>query len=137
MSDEKKLSEQVRNCAYIVPDPHPTDTEAGEREVLGLNQVADEISALEQTLWSRDRDIDAKNSLIEYLEQRLAEAGWQPIETAPKDGQRILLGQRGFVTMGYRDHKMRHVCSTIGPPLCPFTHWMHLPPPPPQENTND
>lgn len=55
MSDEKKLSERVRGCAYIVPDPRPTDTDASEREVLGLNRVADEIATLEQRLESMQK----------------------------------------------------------------------------------
>lgn len=99
MSDEKKLSEQVRNCAYIVPDPHPTDTEAGEREVLGLNQVADEIASLEQRLAAAEAErpdyradelanaVIKQNDLFAEAQARIAELERELAE-AKKDAER-------------------------------------------------
>jgi hypothetical protein len=66
---------------------------------------------------------------------------WQPIETAPKDGTRILLGYYYFqdegggsqlVAFWHQTHRMW--CSTYqlfvdDSPFAP-THWMPLPPPP-------
>ena len=69
--------------------------------------------------------------------------GWQPIETAPKDGTRLLLAGGGSVEIGWwkpRDPKRNPDPAVSGDwhwadsyesgPLTSLTHWQHLPPPP-------
>ena len=68
----------------------------------------------------------------------LASMRWQPIETAPRDGTRILLylGEDS-IEIGYWEwaHERVHDCWWIdahGPPqwTWPVKAWMHLPNPP-------
>lgn len=65
--------------------------------------------------------------------------GWQPIETAPKDGSHMLLGCPTYVDSGYWDEggwtlypddrrPEDHYCQRFHPEP---THWMPLPVPPP------
>jgi len=64
--------------------------------------------------------------------------GWQPIETAPKDGTDVLLAGTGTydVTVGsfYKATKGPSVCDgwyyQDGSSRIEPTHWMPLPPPP-------
>lgn len=63
-----------------------------------------------------------------------AESGWQPIETAPKDGTQIIgfcsKHESIFMTLwedghwGLEDWDSQHFCAHAP------THWMPLPPPP-------
>lgn len=72
---------------------------------------------------------------------------WKPIETAPKDGTRILLFQRGKVVCGSWDeqplnskpkpfwsHDRIRVFGVTDARENPPTHWMPLPPPPAETN---
>ena len=71
--------------------------------------------------------------------------GWQPIETAPKDGTHILIfcphddvpiavghmwAGEGPAFWSYADELLMNVC----PEGCDPTHWMPLPPPPEQSD---
>lgn len=75
---------------------------------------------------------------------------WKPIETAPRDGTRILAwcvhalasathdeddGYRGPVIARWIEHNGGGWCwhGLAGT----FTHWMPLPPPPPQEPSHE
>ena len=53
---------------------------------------------------------------------------WQPIETAPKDGTRILMWSQKHSSVSY--DSWADFCRMNNPS---FTHWMPLPPPPPSE----
>ena len=69
-------------------------------------------------------------------EERAAEGGWQPIETAPKDGSTILYSAGGWVCAGcwhireeqWREHN-NFPSDSWGTEDYP-THWMPLPSPP-------
>jgi hypothetical protein len=58
--------------------------------------------------------------------------GWQPIETAPRSRDEVLLiSQEGNIRIGtgtYAHHMMN--AAKIDAEECLFTHWMHLPPAP-------
>ena len=61
---------------------------------------------------------------------------WQPIDTAPKDGTRILGWCETSADICYRENKfgvgdvwMTDSCADFGGYETP-THWMPLPPPP-------
>lgn len=90
----------------------------------------------------RERDYESEDDIRSVSEDRRAllahidsavTDGWQPIETAPKDGRSVLLAtESGFRAEGYLDcalgrHRMAHNHEE---PLSPFTHWMPFPPPP-------
>lgn len=94
---------------------------------------------------NRRTDVETLAVEIAALEKRLAEAGWQPIETAPKDGTELLLCSIHLYSprtgcwatyhpnaMGKAGWRTAPIC---GDKLNP-THWMPLPPPP-QESTHD
>ncbi len=52
---------------------------------------------------------------------------WQPIDTAPKDGTRILVvGADGYVTIAHWQETV-WLDDSFDCPDCPETHWMPLP----------
>ena len=72
------------------------------------------------------------------LESKAVPDGWQPIETAPKDGTMVLLygepynsaGEKIYVGQWDKDSFCFWFdCCSYGPE-CKATHWMPLPPPP-------
>jgi hypothetical protein len=78
--------------------------------------------------------IDIKKLQAEIDALKAAQT-WQPIETAPKDGTRILVfidnGDDPIKTGGERDtDKACWISSWSGEVLYPPTHWMPLPPAP-------
>lgn len=57
--------------------------------------------------------------------------GWQPIETAPKDGTDILILHQGLARIGFFDKAKDGVWSIWpGRATASPTHWMQLPPAP-------
>ena len=106
----------------IAPVAHPVADE----------KLREAVKAVEET--SR-RAIDCgyswpiiKDALAELAERRAAQA-WQPIETAPKDGQRIYAycSPYGAGTAHYHEGWHLHFC--LNKDAHP-THWMPLPTPP-------
>lgn len=59
--------------------------------------------------------------------QRTALDEWQPIETAPKDGSRVLVSDDAGNFDFARWH-LDHMCGELDG-WAPFTHWRPLPPP--------
>lgn len=58
---------------------------------------------------------------------------WQPIETAPRDGTRILLFREGWhvnCAVGYWRIDWHEFAPVGGECFPQPTHWMPLPPPP-------
>ena len=51
---------------------------------------------------------------------------WQPIETAPKDGKRILLFNCGEHCIGYRPEDCPDDGAVVDFTRCYPTHWMPL-----------
>lgn len=72
---------------------------------------------------------------IERLTAQLRKMDWQPIETAPKDGTKILVWNGYRRCLSYCDEFGWHRQNFIGEPLGakdyePETHWIPLPDPP-------
>lgn len=86
------------------------------------------------TYVQRYRD-EALLILHNYVVQQRATTDWQPIETAPKDGTRILAWNSGWEQptiahwYSYPGGSNNRWDNDDGVELCP-THWMHLPPGP-------
>lgn len=77
--------------------------------------------------------VEHLEDLVVHLANRYSD-GWQPIETAPKDGTRVLLWGNGFLVMigAWLEHTgMAYLQPTWwsnGVPIVPPpTHWQHLP----------
>jgi hypothetical protein len=64
-------------------------------------------------------------------------SGWQPIETAPKDGTELLLTDGRYKRTGYWARRIEAWSVDMVPPVRMPTHWMPLPEGPthPQEPT--
>lgn len=58
------------------------------------------------------------------------EHGWQPIETAPRDGRAHLLFTRGYAVLGYWHRPSSRWESLPNWEAIEPTHWQRLPPPP-------
>lgn len=86
-------------------------------------------------------ECDGEHGLWYYLEPLLAEREWQPIETAPKDGTKVMLyvGDclEWITAPWYWDTRDGLWKNTIGQYMeTPFiTHWMPLPQPPNEETS--
>ena len=85
----------------------------------------------------------ALSGLIESCAAIAELAGWNPIESAPKDGSRILLFRKGHIVAGYFNgnkysktvkpywsHDNERIFGTLDARKCAPTHWMPLPTPP-------
>jgi len=65
---------------------------------------------------------------------------WMPIETAPRDGRRILIFSDGAMHVaGYKSHRILFeiLSDDAGSMICnpPPSHWMPLPSPPTDRRT--
>ena len=99
-----------------------------------LTQAAARIRQLSQDLQEACHDRDRYQAEVERM-------GWQPIETAPKDGTQVLVGRfvkecpygkNGRVRADFWDAKRRGwtVWDRFNAQYWPPTHWQPLPPPP-------
>ena len=59
----------------------------------------------------------------------IVSGGWQPIETAPKDGSRVMLWIDGGSEFGFWNGRSWDDGDFVND-LGAATHWMPLPPPP-------
>lgn len=98
-----------------------------------LDRAATRITELSEDLKQACHDRDRYQADVERM-------GWQPIETAPKDGTAVLLYAAvpprmavPIVMPGFFDEMDDVWCSTLDTVDSPFvdpTHWQPLPPPP-------
>ena len=103
--------------------------------------ISDVMAALHDNYAPETNDITQLSTLYsnaiaraEKAEEALRVAGWQTIETAPKDGSDVLLSAanwHGDVLVGcwsFNGWRDRYDADELAP-----THWMPLPPPPVRE----
>src|SRR5690606_4654015 len=116
-------------------------------------QLQEQLEEYENTIAAQSAEIDAMRKAVEQLTadlQAAREDGWQPIETAPKDGTRVLLwfGWHDLPVVGdFRHGRWWSVHSLGGnlphpngmdwkeviEPSC----WRPLPPPPVLESARE
>lgn len=89
------------------------------------------LTADNQRLWQANLDLQRKRDAAVARADLCGPAaqGWQPIETAPKDGTRFLgYTWDGVIKQGYLSERYMHAdhCTSIQT----YTHWMPLPAPP-------
>jgi hypothetical protein len=128
------VSGQNHQCPVHRQDALRARVEALTEEV---NKWRDAANAATDQLGRISQEYLNVSARVEALE---AERGWQPIETAPKDGSAVWLWNGYRRCIGwyseYADHSGGwHRQSLIGEPLGkrdidPETHWMPLPPAP-------
>jgi hypothetical protein len=120
----------------------PAQAERGEverlrqenSEILGLRNGNE---AMGDMVYKRTKECNELAEKLTTAERQLAEArgAWQPIETAPKDGTRVLLCVVGTQSAGRDDREYYHMASwgiDHWQPFIPndWTHWQPLPSPP-------
>lgn len=119
---DEALCDRLADMSYLmVPGERATD-------FVAIDWAAHRIRALSEALQEACHERDG-----------LLVPGWQPIETAPKDGTDVLLwaavpGTKDYIAVsGYFDEMddawTGAVNSIYGPFVNP-THWMHIPTPP-------
>ena len=68
----------------------------------------------------------------------MTETSWQLVQTAPKDGRKLLMWAPGFgldwLVLYWMDGYWREPANSMGLKVVP-THWMPLPAPPTDEKT--
>lgn len=106
------------------------DFEFGEVQESARNLRA-YIAQLESTI---ARLVENGDEYAEQLAAIQSTTQWRPIETAPKDGTRIIVGCKDVVWCDAGWQNMKRVPdrweSFIGPVPFQPTHWMPLPEPP-------
>lgn len=147
----KRVAERHRdNWPSETPATQPVTFEFGDAPSDLASLVAAEVMALP---WARggdddeqvDRHGDVQGAAERVIAASRTSSGWQPVETAPKDGTRVDVwvdwsdGDASRVTDAYWNSK----CWQLGLysenqyKLRPrVTHWMHRPPPPQEEKSD-
>lgn len=99
----------------------------------GLSSI--ELGFLDK-VWEADQNqLNQEELEISFKVWQATQPQWQSIETAPRDGTRLLLWEReGFAFCGfYYPTQAEWVANIAGVSLdWTPTHWMPLPPPPQQ-----
>jgi hypothetical protein len=118
--------------------------EAAEATLASLRQLSAkwrEVAAMPQTnvsaqYWLRD-NAAALDAALAGAGPTPPPSGWQPIETAPKDGTELLLTDGRYKRTGYWARRIEAWSVDMVPPVRMPTHWMPLPEGPthPQEPT--
>jgi hypothetical protein len=102
--------------------------------------VRQEIWGIESRASENVRSVGAAIAALAVAKQHLAPQ-WQPIETAPKDGEKVLVGRfkrrcpwNGRIAVDWyrrpEDNAGFIGWSRFNPQHWPATHWMPLPKPP-------
>lgn len=103
--------------------------------------IADLVKALEEVRREVEdmSDLTPIMPLLDTIDAALALTkdsgdGWQPIETAPKDGDFLAYLSHGYITRGRFLNRKVFACDSTGPRVrhddpSP-THWMPIPEPP-------
>lgn len=109
--------------------------------------MTDDIAALREALareesspanwfaitWRDAAFPDRIRRILDRLEAAERDAAWQPIETAPRDGTRVLLYREEWdhpEIIGWWAAAYQCFRSWPGEPWAQPTHWRPLPPPP-------
>lgn len=92
-----------------------------QQEYLGCTKEEKGIDSMKEYLWTFKTESVCNTRY----------SGWQPIETAPKDGRRLLFFRDGYFIVGFWDETNNSWAIPDYPPepINP-THWMELPEPP-------
>ncbi len=112
-------------------------TAPAEPDMAALQRALEEATDPSVLTFIAQYEIHALLSHIDTLTSRLAEEtagrGWQPIETAPKDGSPFLAAnQKAQALLVWRDNRFDGWAYWEAP-----TRWQPLPPPPTPEASHD
>ena len=112
------------------PKPNIAEIFSELREKFGhcFDDIGDPLE-FQRRMRDGDEVVDLRKQLAE-VQERLK---WQPIETAPKDGEKILISVRGSSFLAYW-HTLIQAWDTAYGSTMDTDHWMPLPPAPEADN---
>ena len=100
-----------------------------------LQYVLNDWNALVRAIGAKKNGtaIGEAHLLVKQLAEAQERLKWQPIETAPKDGEQILISVRGNSFLAYWHTLIQAWDTAYGSTMEP-AHWMPLPPAPEADN---